>query len=118
MQAEYTMTRKEELVSIYWDFYKEVNNVRPRWVNFDACTEADLEVMLRDLDEQAKVVFAQRAEDEKNAVAAFENLISMTIASGAKTREDALRWIMEGSTCGGDWEFLCYEHGLPYGYFK
>jgi hypothetical protein len=117
-QMEHTMTRKEELASIYWDFYKEVYSVRPRHINFEACTEAELEGMLDRLNEQAQVVFAEREEAEKNAVAAFENLVSMTIAAGADDRETALRWIMEGSEYNGDWDYFAWGHGLPYGYFR
>lgn len=113
-----TMTRKEELVSIYWDFYKEVYNFRPRHIDFDRCTEADLELMLNSLNEQAQIVFAQREEDEKNAVAAFENLVNMSIAAGAEDRATSLRWIMDASDCKGDWEYLAWQKGLPYRYFK
>jgi hypothetical protein len=115
---DYVMTRKEELESMYWDFYKEVYNVRPRWVDFTNCTEADIEAMLDSLNVQAQGVWAQREEDEKNAKAKFESLVDMTIAAGAKTRAAALRWIMEGSACSGDWEYLAWNHGLSYGYFK
>lgn len=109
---------RKKYVAEYWDFYKEVYNVRPRWVNFEGCSEADLVEMLDRLNEQAQAVFAQREEDELDAVVSFENMVAMTIAAGAEDRATALRWIMDGSTCNGDWEFMCYEHGLPYGYFK
>lgn len=115
---DYTMTRKEELVNIYWDFYKEVHNFRPRHIDFEACTEADLEEMLDRLNEQAQVVFAEREAAEKDAVCKFNTLVDMTIASGAKTREDALRWIMEASGCDGDWDYFAWQNGLPYAYFK
>lgn len=112
------MTRKEELAAIYWDFYKEVYNVRPRWIDFDACTEADLEQMLDSLDAQAKVEFARQAAAEQAAVDAFEKTVTQAIALGARDRETALRWLMEGSACNGDWDFLAWEHGLPYHYFR
>jgi hypothetical protein len=38
--------------------------------------------------------------------------------SGAKTRDQALRWIHEAEGSNGDDEFLCYLTGLPYGYFR
>lgn len=113
-----TMTRKEELASIYWDFYKEVYGVRPRWIDFEACSEEELVQMLDHLDAAAKVEFARQEEAEKAAVVKFEKLVADTMAAGAVRRETALRWIMEGSTCNGDWDFLCWEHGLPYGYFR
>jgi hypothetical protein len=37
---------------------------------------------------------------------------------GAKDRATALRWIMDASQAGGDWEYFCFLNGLPYGYFR
>jgi hypothetical protein len=36
---------------------------------------------------------------------------------GAGDRATALRWIMEASSANGDWEYLCWDLGLPYHYF-
>ena len=77
-----------------------------------------LEGAINDLLEYSKIVFAQQAEDEANAIVRFEQLVSDTIAMGARNRETALRWVMDGSDAGGDWEYLCFQYGLPYGYFK
>ena len=38
--------------------------------------------------------------------------------SGARTREQALRWIHEAEGTQGDDEYLCFTVGLPYGYFR
>ena len=57
----------------------------------------------------------------------FCKRIEDTIKTGAGNRETALRWIMDADLGGvdvdaananGDWEYLCYLNGLPYGYFK
>ena len=113
-----TMTRKEELVSIYWDFYKEVHNVRPRHINFDACSEEDLTKMLDTLSIVSQELFAHREAEEKAAVSKFEALVSTTIAAGANDRETAMRWIMDGSDCDGDWDYYAWQNGIPYGYFR
>jgi hypothetical protein len=115
-------TRKEELQSTYWEFYKEIYNVRPRWMNFDAMSEAELVEALDRLEEQAKAVYAQREEDERAAIARFEQSVTETIANGAGTREVALRWLMSAEniddTSSFDVEHYCYLNGLPYTYFK
>jgi hypothetical protein len=112
------MSRKEQLAATHYDFYKEVHGIRPRWIDYDAMTEQELEAEMEFLGKQAEVVFAEEAAREKEMIAQFERDVAATIAIGAGDRETALRWIMEGSDCRGDWEFLCYERGLPYGYFK
>jgi hypothetical protein len=114
----YTMTRKEELVAAYWDFYKELYNVRPRWVNFESCSEADLEEMLAELSRQSVAVWEQREADEQNAKVRIEMLIDVTIACGAGTREDAIRWLIDASGCANDYEMFCWDNGLPYTYFR
>ena len=48
----------------------------------------------------------------------FEQHVINTMCMGARDRETALRWIMDASTRNGDWEFLCYDLGLPYGHFN
>lgn len=115
-------TRKEELQSTYWEFYKEVYNVRPRWMNFEAMSEADLCEALDRLEEQAQAVYAQREADEKAAIAKFEQSVADTIANGASDRATAIRWLMSAEnideTSSYDVEHYCYLNGLPYTYFK
>jgi hypothetical protein len=61
---------------------------------------------------------ANRQVAEKEAVAKFEQHVTNTICMGARDRETALRWIMDASNANGDWEYLCYDLGLPYHYFR
>lgn len=112
-------THKEELQSMYWDFYKEVYNVRPRWMNFKAMSEADLCEALDRLEEQAKSVFAQREAEQNAAITKFEKTVSETIAYGAGDRATAIRWLMY-SDAGTkyDAEYFEYLNGLPCGYLN
>ena len=61
---------------------------------------------------------ADREVREAEAVVKFEQHVTNTICMGAKDRTTALRWIMDASNANGDWEYLCYELGLPYHYFR
>ena len=112
------LSRKEQLEGIYWDMYKEAHGFRPRHIRLDLCTEAELEA---DLD-RLQIIIAdndlQRQAAEDKAAHAFEMRVMGLLASGAKDREMALRWIHEAEGSNGDDEFLCYLVGLPYRYFK
>jgi hypothetical protein len=112
------LSRKEQLEGIYWDMYKEAHGFRPRHIRLDLCTEAELEA---DLD-RLQIIIAdndlQRQAAEEKAAHAFEMRVMGLLASGAKDREMALRWIHEAEGSNGDDEFLCYLVGLPYRYFK
>ena len=111
------LSRKEQLEGIYWDMYKEAHGFRPRHIRLDLCTEAELEA---DLD-RLQIIIAdndlQRQAAEEKAAHAFEMRVMGLLASGAKDREMALRWIHEAEGSNGDDEFLCYLVGLPYRYF-
>ena len=115
-----TMTRHEELVSIFWDMYKDAHGFRPRhmWEALQSMTEAEitqdldrLEIIIRDNE-------AQRRIAEEKAAHAFEMRVQSILACGAKDRAMALRWIHEAEGSHGDDEYLCYLVGLPYHYFK
>lgn len=118
------LTRNEELHGEYYDFYKEVHGIRPRWIYSEqgpVYTEQEMEQMLKRLAAEAKVVFAQEEAAQKAAVQVFEQRVAEVIASGAKDRETAIRWLFdaeEDQYVAGDPDYYCYLHGLPYGYFK
>lgn len=115
--VEYTPL--EEAQQFYSDFYKDLHGFRPRPSSDERWNSLEwLEAQIEELRAYAPIVAAQEAAREKAAIEEFEALVATTIASGAKNRETALRWIMDGSECDGDWEYLCYHHGLPYGYFR
>jgi len=112
------LSRKEQLEGIYWDMYKEAHGFRPRHIRLDLCTEAELEA---DLDRLQIIISdndLQRQAAEEKAAHAFEMRVMGLLASGAKDRDMALRWIHEAEGSNGDDEFLCYLVGLPYRYFK
>ena len=112
-----TMTRREELESIYWDMYKDAHGFRPRHIRLDLCTEAEMEA---DLDRLQAIIIdndAQRKIAEHEAAHAFEMRVQSVLACGAQDRAMALRWIHEAEGTTGDDEFLCWTLGLPYRYF-
>ena len=112
-----TMTRREELQSIYWDMYKDAHGFRPRHIRLDLCTEAEMEADLDRLQAIIQDNEHQRVAAEEKAAHAFEMRILSILACGAKDRAMALRWIHEAEGSNGDDEFLCYLVGLPYRYF-
>ena len=113
-----TMTRREELQSIYWDMHKDAYGVRPRCIDTSAWTEEEFNT---EFDHLVQVIIdndAQRKIAEHEAAHAFEMRIQSVMACGAKDRAMALRWIHEAEGTTGDDEFLCWTLGLPYRYFK
>ena len=112
------LSYKEQLAAQHYDFYKDVHGIRPRWMNYDAMTVEELELEMKQLSTEADYVFAEEKRIQEENVAKFEQHVTNTICMGARDRETALRWIMDASEAGGDWEYFCYLNGLTYSYFK
>lgn len=110
------MSRRDQLAATHYDYYKDVHGIRPRWMNYDAMTEAELEAELNSLSEQAKVVFAEEQLREEAAMHDFEITVQNLISCGAKNREMAIRWLHEAHNSDGENDYLCFLLGLPYTY--
>jgi hypothetical protein len=132
MKTYNELSSKEQLAADHYDFYKEVHGIRPRWMNYEAMSEQELETELRSLEEEAAVVAFAEEKRKENRIAVFEEHVTNTINIGAKDRATALRWIMatyktlyepEGYAhifpqVHGDLDYFCYLNGLPYDYFN
>jgi len=112
------MSDLEQAQCQYWDMYKDAYGVRPRGVDTSAWTLADFDAEFQLLGEIIKQEDIARKAAETEAIAKFEKHVTDTICMGARDRETALRWIMDASNANGDWEYLCYDLGLPYHYFR
>jgi hypothetical protein len=112
------MSDLEQAQCIYWDMYKDAHGVRPRGIDTSTWTLADFQLEFASLQEVIVREEANRQVAEKEAIAKFEQHVTNTICMGARDRETALRWIMDASNANGDWDYLCYDLGLPYQYFR
>lgn len=112
------MSDLEQAQSIFWDMYKDAHGIRPRGIDTSTWTLADFQLEFASLQEVIVREQANCQVAEKEAIAKFEQHVTNTICMGARDRETALRWIMDASNANGDWEYLCYDLGLPYHYFR
>lgn len=112
-----TLTRREELESIFWDMYKDAYGFRPRGISTHLWDEAKFNREFDFLQSEITKNEGQRKIAECQAAHAFEMRVQSILACGARDREMALRWIHEAEGSNGDDEFLCWTLGLPYRYF-
>ena len=110
------LSRRDQLAATHYDFYKDVHGIRPRWMNYDAMSEEDLEKELDLLTKESEVVFAREKAEQEAAMHDFEMRMQNLLMSGAKNRAMAIRWLHEANGTDGDNDYLCYHMGLPYGY--
>jgi len=104
----------ESLQGTYSDLHKDVYGFRPRgtniWNDADALTH-EIDYLCIQLER----VMKEDEERQAIAVTDFEQRVTDTIALGAGSREDAIRWIAQAMN-NPDPDFLCYDLGIPYGY--
>ena len=62
---------REGLISYIWEAYKDVNGIRPRWINFDKMTDQEIKEMADNLE---KEVVAQIAREEERAKRFLQNV--------------------------------------------
>lgn len=117
MQTWEQMSRRDQLAATHYDFYKDVHGIRPRWMNYDAMTEEQLEQELEQLGREAEVQAAEEAEAQKIAIAKFEDRVANLMHTGTN-RQRVIAWLMDAEDVNGDTEYFCYLNGLPYGYLK
>lgn len=118
MKSWEELSRKEQLSSIHYDLYKDVHGIRPRWMDYDAMSEEELEKELDRLQEEFEESMVREKALQDQAIKAFEKRVLETIDMGAVDRNTAIRWIADAEEATGDLEYLCFKVGIPYGYFN
>lgn len=118
MQSWDELSHKEQLAATHYDFYKSVHGIRPRWMNYDGMTEQEIEAEIEQLGREAEIQEREEAIREAKAINDVEHVILNLRMSGARDRDMAIRWLHEAHGTSGDNDYLCYNLGLPYGYFE
>lgn len=108
--------------NIVSDLHKDAYGFRPCegfWASWNSMDDEEKQAEWDNLIEACNRAIQEEQEQEERAIERFEVLVTQTISSGAGDRETAIRWIMDASSAArdNDWDYLCWEHGLPYGYF-
>jgi hypothetical protein len=105
------------------DLHKDARGFRPgqdMWAWWTAAAPADKQLMWDSLVAELERNSDMEEKAQAKAVLEFEERVAHVIANGAKDREMALRWIFdaEDEYTRNDPDYFCFQHGLPYGYFK
>lgn len=106
----------EDLASTYSDMHKDAYGFRPRHI--PEWTISEFEAEFERLQVALDRAIAEDNAAYEAAAIRMESRIESTIALGAGTRENAIRWMMDADNVNGDIEYFCYLNGLRYGYFN
>ena len=107
----------EDYTQIWSDYHKEAYGFRPRGP-LPNWTVEEWEAEFNRLGEIVRANNEEETARQEVAKQEVETLIAKLIAGGAPDRATALRWLHEAHGTDGDNEYLCFQLGLPYGYFK
>jgi len=116
-EGVYTMSNSYDF-NIYSDMYKDVYGVRPcdfeRWVSL---TDSERAKEFNRLQESIDTDIKMENEREELAILTFETKINDLIALGAGSRENAIKWYVDGSIddemYSQDWDYVLYHLNLP-----
>lgn len=73
-QAENLPSKKEDMFQLYSDMYKELYNIRPRWLRMDDVSEDELAAMIDHLEQNYSQVIKAREQEAKEEEAFFKKL--------------------------------------------
>jgi urocanate hydratase len=119
-------TEREELFSYISDAHKDARGYRPRdwqWAEWTPLSTEELKKVAEDLSAEVHAEIEHERAVQKLAAERFEAHITNIISTGAKDRETAIRWDIQGLGLENDvkWygmDAYCFHYNLPYSYFK
>ena len=101
------------------DLHKDAYGFRPRGDFFqwlETATDEQKQVEWDSLCEALERSNAREKEEQEYALVKFNKLVETTIASGAKDREEAIKWLMGADEMYlHDVGYFEWSHGIPYG---
>lgn len=106
------LTALEQSACMYSDMYKDCYGVRPRFDDAGWTVE-DYDRAIRGLADALDRQIADEKAREAEAAAEFERTVAGCLEFGAKSREEAIRWILNDERDIGHFEFV---QGIPAGY--
>ena len=109
--------KRESNIDYIWDGYKVVHGHKPRF-DFSTMTNVEIQDMATSLKAEIKETIRQEKIREKEANENFEKSIALCLSSGAKTRKQAIRWLVfslkEPHILDYSIDDLCYFFEISY----
>jgi len=113
-----TYTFCEDTVS---DLYKDAYGGRPGesfWIRWHESTDAEKQAEWNFLCLVLEQEQNRQELNHQRCIAQLEERITKIMECGARDRAMAIRWLDEAYETHGDINFLEWNLGVPYGYFK
>lgn len=105
----------------YSDLHKDAFGFRPgqgNWELWNASTPAEKQERWDHLIEVMKRRGREEDEREQESIEQFEEHVASVCKGIGKDRATVIRWMFDAQDVNGDWDYWCYNLGVPDGYFK
>jgi hypothetical protein len=105
---------RDQLISSIWDAYKDAYGYRPRHLDFESMTMAELEAEADSVFAAADAQYEYEKAREAEDLTEFKALVQKTIELGAGDEETALRWLVQDEEFYSvqDVEHFIYNKGI------
>ena len=114
----FSMTNRDDLLSIIIDMGKEINGVRPSLAPFNSQTETELLAEIERLQPLVDEVVEAEKQADTMSIARFNDEIATFLQQGAANRSTAIRWMLQAQGYDEnpeDANWICYNNGInPY----
>ena len=106
---------------LFSDLHKDAYGVRPgecAWAEWQAASPQGKQAQWDHLVEVSRFEQELQLKAQAAAVVAFEAMVTRLLGMGAKTRAQAVQWLVQAEDCGADLGYVEYSNNLPYGYLR
>ena len=114
----FSMTNRDDLLSIISDMGKEIHGTRPSLSRYNSMTESELRAEIERLQPMVDEAIAHEQMIDAKCITLFNDEIVTFIQQGAANRSTAIRWIlqMQGyDQTRENADYICYNNGInPY----
>jgi len=109
----FSMTNRDDLLSIISDMNKDINGTRPSLASFNSMTETELRAEIERLQPMVDEAVAHEKMIDAKCITLFNDEITTFIQQGAADRATAIRWFLQTQDMTSqDADTLCYNFGI------
>ena len=111
----FSMTNRDDLLSIISDMNKEIHGVRPSLAPFNSQTETELQAEIERLQPLVEEIVAHEKMIDAVCITRFNDEVTTFIQQGATNRNTAIRWMLQAQGYDQTREnadFICFNNGI------
>ena len=114
----FSMTNRDDLLSIISDMGKEIHGARPSLAPFNSMTETELHAEIERLQPLVDEAVAHEQMIDAVCITLFNDEVATFIQQGAANRSTAIRWMLQSQGYDESPEnadYICFNNGInPY----